>query len=81
LKRGESMGFYERARDLFKDLPNSLITTHMIAKFIFGIGLGILICEYYDFNRVTVGWGAIVVAFVVAIPSTVRIFSQLFKSD
>jgi hypothetical protein len=73
------VGFYGRARDIFKELPNTLLTTHMVAKFIFGIGIGILLCEYYDFNRVNVGWGVIIVALVVAIPSTVKIVSSMFE--
>ena len=74
------MSFYGRAREIFKELPNSLLTAHIVAKFVFGVGIGILLCEYYDFNRVTVGWGVIIVALVVAIPSTVRILSSMFKS-
>ncbi|MFH1312117.1 MAG: hypothetical protein ABIJ00_02720 [Candidatus Eisenbacteria bacterium] len=75
------MSFYGRARDIFKELPNSLLTTHIVAKFVFGVGIGILLCEYYDFNRVTVGWGVIVVALIIAIPSTAKILSSMFKSE
>ena len=75
------MGFYGRARDVFKRLPNSLLTAHIVAKFVFGIGIGILLREYYDFDGTIMGWIVIVIAFVIAIPSTVRIFSDLAKPE
>jgi hypothetical protein len=74
------LDFYSRARDMFKQLPNSLLTTHIVAKFVFGVGVGILLCEYKSFNRVTVGWGLIIVAVIISIPSTVKIISGLLKS-
>jgi F0F1-type ATP synthase assembly protein I len=74
------VNFYSRARDVFKQLPNTLLTTHIVAKFLFGVGIGILLCEYTNFNRAAAGWGLIVVALIVAIPSTAKIVSTMFKS-
>ena len=74
------MNCYSRAREVFKELPNTLLTTHIVAKFLFGVGIGVLLCEYRDFDRATVGWVLIVAALIVAIPSTVRIVSNMFKS-
>ena len=76
---GDSVNCYSRARDIFKELPNTLLTTHIIAKFLFGVGIGILLCEYADFNREAAGWVVVIIALIVAIPSTVRIVSNMFR--
>jgi hypothetical protein len=74
------MNRYSRTRDAFKQLPTGLMSAHIVAKFVFGIGIGILLSGYYDFDRITAGWIVIVIALIIAIPSTVRIVSAVFRS-
>lgn len=68
-----------RSLDAMKSLPTRLLTLHIIAKFLFGVGLGMLLVHYYDVP-VWTGRVLVVIAIVIAIPSTVRILSSLGKS-
>jgi hypothetical protein len=69
-----------RSLEAMKNLPTGLLATHVIAKFLFGMGLGMLLVHYYDVPSAWTGRILVVVAVVIAIPSTVRILSDLGKS-
>ena len=57
-------------------LPVPLLAAHMFAKFLFGLGLGILLAGALDFNWKL--WGAVfmALALVVSIPSGRRILKD-----
>jgi hypothetical protein len=67
-----------RSLEAMKNLPTGLLTLHVLAKFLFGMGLGMLLVHYYDVPAWT-GRILVLVAVVIAIPSTVRILSSLGK--
>ena len=71
---------FGRALEAMKSLPTGLLTLHIIAKFLFGMGLGMLLVHYYDVPAAWTGRILVVVAVVIAIPSTVKILSGLGKS-
>jgi hypothetical protein len=70
---------FNRALDVLGRLPRGLLTLHILAKFVAGVGVGILLNHYMDFDGGLVGWFFIIAAFVIAIPSTIRILSGLTK--
>jgi len=57
-------------------LPVPLLAAHMFAKFLFGLGLGILLAGALDFNWKL--WGVVLMALsvVVSIPSGRRILKD-----
>lgn len=75
------MNFLSRSIKAFTGLPAGLLAAHMVAKFLFGLGLGILLCEYVQVSRPAAGWGLIIAAVIVAIPSTYKILSTIGRSS
>ena len=57
-------------------LPVPLLAAHMFAKFLFGLGLGILLAGALDFNWKLWGTAFIVLSVVVSIPSGRRILKK-----
>ena len=66
---------FDQALDVLVRIPRVFLATHMVAKFLFGVGVGILLRHYKEFDGGVVGWVFIIIAVVVAIPSTMRIIS------
>ena len=64
---------------MFTKLPARLMVTHMIAKFVFGLGAGILLSKYSRFDLTTMGWVLVLAAVALAIPSTSRLLSEMGK--
>ena len=60
----------------FRALPTPLLMAHVAAKFVGGVGIGMLIAAYAGGDWVAAGWVLIALSFVIAIPSSKRI---LFK--
>ena len=50
----------------FRQVPNPYFTLHITAKFLFGVGLGVLLAIWLP---VWTGWIFIIVALLIAIPS------------
>jgi hypothetical protein len=69
-----------RSLEAMKNLPTGLLTLHVLAKFLFGMGLGMLLVHHYDVPAAGTGRILVVVAVLIAIPSTVRIISSIGKS-
>ncbi len=57
-------------------LPVRLLASHMIAKFLFGLGLGILLAGAIDCNWKLWGTVFIVLSVIVSIPSGRRILKR-----
>lgn len=57
----------------FRQLPNPYFTMHITSRFLFGIGLGILLATWLP---IWSGWVFIILALVIAIPSTRIILSR-----
>ena len=55
----------------FRNLLTPLLMLHVTGKFVFGVGLGVLLGGVLR----GYGWWIIVAAFVIAIPSSIRLFS------
>ena len=57
-------------------LPVPLLAAHMFAKFLFGLGLGIILAGALDFNWKL--WGSVLIALAVfvSIPSGRRILKD-----
>jgi len=70
---------FGRSLELLKELPTGLLTLHILAKFLFGMGLGMLLVHYYGVPAARTGGILVVVAVIMAIPSTARIISGLGK--
>ena len=67
------MGWYYEMVEKFRKLPVSLMGMHIVAKFVFAIGLGMLLARY---THEMGGWLLIIASFVIAIPSTYRMFRK-----
>jgi len=50
----------------FRQVPNPYFTLHITAKFLFGVGLGVLLAIWLP---VWTGWVFIIIALLIAIPS------------
>ncbi|MCK4354201.1 MAG: hypothetical protein KAW83_03000 [Dehalococcoidia bacterium] len=50
----------------FRQLSNPYLSLHITSKFLFGVGLGVLLADW--FPKWT-GWIFVIVALVIAIPS------------
>ena len=50
----------------FRQVPNPYFTLHITAKFLFGVGLGVLLAIWLP---VWTGWIFIIIALLIAIPS------------
>lgn len=50
----------------FRDVPNPYFSMHITGKFLFGMGLGVLLATWLP---VWTGWIFIVAALLIAIPS------------
>ena len=57
----------------FRQVPNPYFTLHITAKFLFGVGLGVLLAIWLP---VWTGWIFIVVALLIAIPSARIVLSK-----
>ena len=73
------MGICKGCFEAFTRLPAGLMVTHIVAKFVFGVGLGVLIAKYMP-NRALVGWGLIIVAAIIAVPSASKLISDMVRS-
>lgn len=57
-------------------LPVPLLAAHIFAKFLFGLGLGILLAGALDFDWKFWGTVSIVLSVVISIPSARRILKN-----
>ena len=59
------MGWIKR----FRELPTPILILHVSARFVFGLGLGVLLARYL----MGFGWWLIVLAVVMGIPGGCKI--------
>ena len=57
----------------FRQVPNPYFTLHITAKFLFGVGLGVLLAIWLP---VWTGWIFIIIALLIAIPSARIVLSK-----
>jgi len=57
----------------FRQVPNPYFTLHITAKFLFGVGLGVLLAIWLP---VWTGWIFIVIALLIAIPSAIIVLGK-----
>ena len=57
----------------FRQVPNPYFVLHITARFVFGVGLGLLLAYWLP---MWTGWIFIIVSFVIAIPSTIIILRK-----
>ena len=60
------MGWIGDKTEKFRRVPAPYFTLHITAKFLFGVGLGLLLATWLP---VWTGWIFIIVALLIAIPS------------
>ena len=60
------MGWLGDKTERFRGVPNPYFALHITAKFLFGVGLGVLLATWLS---VWTGWVFIVAALLIAIPS------------
>ncbi len=51
----------------FRQMPNPYFALHIASRFLFGVGLGVLLATWLS---IWTGWIFIIVALVIAVPST-----------
>ena len=61
------MGWIKR----FRELPTPILILHVTARFVFGVGLGVLLANYLS----GFGWWIIVLALVMGIPGAYKVLS------
>jgi len=60
------MTWFDDKTEKFRGVPNPYFSMHITGKFLFGVGLGVLLAIWLP---VWTGWVFIVAALVIAIPS------------
>jgi len=60
------MGWFGDKMEKFRQVPNPYFAMHITGKFLFGVGLGLLLAIWLP---VWTGWVFIVAALLIAIPS------------
>ena len=60
------MGWFGDKAERFRQVPNPYLSMHITGKFLFGVGLGLLLAIWLP---VWTGWIFIVAALLIAIPS------------
>ena len=60
------MSWLSDKTERFREVPNPYFSMHITGKFLFGVGLGILLVTWLP---IWTGWIFIVVAALIAIPS------------
>ena len=67
------MGWFGDKMEKFRQLPNPYFAMHIASRFLFGVGLGLLLAIWLP---VCTGWIFIVVASLIVIPSTRILLSK-----
>ena len=60
------MGWFGDKMERFRQIPNPYFAMHIASRFLFGVGLGLLLAIWLP---VWTGWIFIVAALLIAIPS------------
>ena len=60
------MSWIGNKMEKFRGVPNPYFTMHITGKFLFGVGLGVLLATWLP---IWMGWIFIAVALLIAIPS------------
>lgn len=60
------MGWFGDKMEKFRHVPNPYFAMHIAGKFLFGVGLGLLLAIWLP---VWIGWLFIILALLIAIPS------------
>ncbi len=60
------MGWIGDKTEKFRGVPTPYFTLHITAKFLFGVGLGVLLASWLP---IWTGWIFIIIALLIAIPS------------
>lgn len=55
----------------FRELPTPIIVLHISAKFVFGVGLGVLLAGYLT----GFGWWLILLSLIMGIPGAYKVLS------
>lgn len=55
----------------FRELPKPILTLHIAAKFVFGVGLGVLLADYLS----GFAWWIILLALIMSIPGGYKILT------
>lgn len=63
------MGWIAKNLDTMRKLPDRLLIAHMFAKFLSGLGIGIILAGKLDFNWRLWGTVFIVLSVAVSVPS------------
>jgi len=61
------MSWISDKAEKFRQMPNPYLSLHITGKFLFGVGLGVLLATWLP---IWTGWIFIIAALVIAIPST-----------
>jgi len=67
------MSWFSSKVEKFRQVPNPYFSLYVTAKFLFGVGLGVLLATWLP---VWTGWLFIGVALVIAIPSARIVLSK-----
>ena len=67
------MSWFSDKLEKFRQMSNSYLVLLVAAKFLFGVGLGLLLAFWLP---VWIGWIFIIVSLIIAIPSTRFIFGK-----
>lgn len=71
------MSWFTKKFEKFRRLPLLLMFTHVLGKFVFGVGLGVLLAFYLPkFNWQLWGWLLIVLSIIIAVPSLIGILKE-----
>lgn len=67
------MSWLDEKCEKFRKLPLWLFSMHIFAKFLFGVGLGLLLAYYFAPDCACVGWLVVLASIILSIPGIVAI--------
>ena len=67
------MGWFGEKMEKFRQVPNPYFAMHIASRFLFGVGLGLLLAIWLP---ACTGWIFIVISLLIAIPSTMVILRK-----
>lgn len=71
------MGFVKNAFERIKKQSLSTVFCWVFAKFLFGVGLGLLLAEYLvGYNWTNIGWLLILISIIISIPALKAVFGK-----
>jgi hypothetical protein len=70
------MGWFSEKFERIKSMGFKGFACWIFAKFLFGVGLGLLIARYFPYEWILWGWGLIILSIIISLPALKAAFGK-----